>query len=88
MVLTTNSRRGGKVAMTLALRPDLPSHLLSRLVVGDISPVRGKIAPDFQHYIEAMREVERQGVRTRKEADEILIQFVEVRIVERQVITC
>ena len=64
--------------MTLALRPDLPSGLLSRLIIGDISPIRGRISSDFQRYIEGMREVEKMGVHTRKEANEALIKFEEV----------
>lgn len=71
--------RGGKVAMTLALRPDLPSDLLSRLIVGDISPVKGNISSEFQKYIEGMRSVEKDGAMTRKEANEILTRFEKVR---------
>ena len=74
-----NTFRGGKVAMTLALRPDLPSGILSRLIVGDISPIRGRMSPDFQRYIDGMRSVENEGARNRKEANDMLKVFEQVR---------
>jgi hypothetical protein len=55
--------------MTLAL-----SHtpLLSCLVVVDIAPSKGHPVEDVESYVAAMRRVERAGVKTKKEADEIL----------------
>ncbi|KAL4248699.1 AB hydrolase superfamily protein [Abortiporus biennis] len=39
---------GGKVAMAVALSPDMPEDLLSHLIVADIAPSRGTLSPEFQ----------------------------------------
>ncbi|KAH7911366.1 alpha beta-hydrolase [Hygrophoropsis aurantiaca] len=66
---------GGKVAMSLALNPELPSGLLADLIVSDIAPVRASIAADTVRHIEAMERIEASGVSTRKEADSILAEY-------------
>ncbi|KAF8640288.1 hypothetical protein AX16_010183 [Volvariella volvacea WC 439] len=66
---------GGKVAMALALNPSLPSGLLSHLIVEDIAPVQADISDEFKAYVKAMKRIEEVGVRTRKEAAEILSQY-------------
>ncbi|TBU50464.1 alpha/beta-hydrolase [Dichomitus squalens] len=63
---------GGKVAMTVALDPDLPRELLAHLIVADIAPARAALSPEFQGYIEAMKKIEANGVKTRQEADRVL----------------
>ncbi|GAA5941305.1 uncharacterized protein JCM15063_006432 [Sporobolomyces koalae] len=60
---------GGKVAMALALGGCEP---LSKLVVVDIAPGVGKISPEFQAYLDAMKEIDAAQVHSRKEADAIL----------------
>ncbi|POY74906.1 hypothetical protein BMF94_1882 [Rhodotorula taiwanensis] len=60
---------GGKVAMALALGGCDP---ISKLVVVDISPAIGKLSPEFEAYIGAMKEIDAAKVHSRKEADEIL----------------
>ncbi|GAA5916215.1 uncharacterized protein JCM6883_000692 [Sporobolomyces salmoneus] len=60
---------GGKVAMALALGGCEP---LSKLVVVDIAPGVGKISPEFQAYLDAMKEIDDAQVHSRKEADSIL----------------
>ncbi|BGP35651.1 hypothetical protein JCM10296v2_007503 [Rhodotorula toruloides] len=60
---------GGKVAMALALGG---CDALSRLVVIDIAPAVGKISPEFQAYLDAMKEIDEAQVMSRKEADAIL----------------
>ncbi|GAA5962725.1 hypothetical protein JCM3765_006180 [Sporobolomyces pararoseus] len=60
---------GGKVAMALALGGCEP---LSKLVVVDIAPGVGKISPEFQAYLNAMKEIDDAQVHSRKEADTIL----------------
>ncbi|KLO13035.1 alpha/beta-hydrolase [Schizopora paradoxa] len=68
---------GGKVAMALALDQDRPRDLLSSLVVADISPIRGKISPEFQRYADGMIELEKLGVKSRKEAFDKLAEYEE-----------
>ncbi|KAL4262120.1 AB hydrolase superfamily protein [Pleurotus pulmonarius] len=63
---------GGKVAMTFALNPALPTSLLSNLIVVDIAPSIGSISDEFMGYIDAMRAIEAEGFQTRKEADALL----------------
>ncbi|KAI0749372.1 alpha/beta-hydrolase [Daedaleopsis nitida] len=63
---------GGKVAMTVALDPELPSDLLSHLIVADIAPARGALSSEFRGYIEAMQKIEESQVKTRQEADRML----------------
>ncbi|RDX57440.1 alpha/beta-hydrolase [Lentinus brumalis] len=63
---------GGKVAMTVALSPELPPELLSHLIVADIAPSRGPLSAEFQGYIDAMRKIEESNVKTRQEADRVL----------------
>ncbi|GAA5841078.1 hypothetical protein JCM3766R1_006659 [Sporobolomyces carnicolor] len=60
---------GGKVAMALALGG---CDALSKLVVVDIAPGIGKISPEFQAYLEAMKAIDEAKVHSRKEADAIL----------------
>ncbi|KAI0787738.1 alpha/beta-hydrolase [Fomes fomentarius] len=63
---------GGKVAMTVALDPELPANRLSHLIVADIAPSRGTLSSEFQGYVEAMQKIEEAGVKTRQEADRVL----------------
>lgn len=70
--------RGGKVAMSVALDPSLPDGLLSHLIVGDISPIRGRISKEFQRYVDGMLKVQEEGIRTRKDAFERLSEFEKV----------
>ncbi|KAI0833404.1 alpha/beta-hydrolase [Trametes gibbosa] len=63
---------GGKVAMTVALDPELPPDLLSHLIVADIAPARGALSNEFQSYVAGMQKIERSQVKTRREADLIL----------------
>lgn len=63
---------GGKVAMSVALDPTLPSGTLKKLIVEDIAPSRGRMSSEFPSYVRAMQEIERANIRTRKEALEIL----------------
>ncbi|KAG1761485.1 alpha beta-hydrolase [Suillus occidentalis] len=63
---------GGKVAMALALHPELPSDLLTDLIVSDIAPVRAKVSQDTVQHIRAMELIQAGNISTRKEADEII----------------
>ncbi|KAI0635860.1 alpha/beta-hydrolase [Trametes polyzona] len=63
---------GGKVAMSVALSPELPSDLLSHLIVADIAPARGALSDEFQAYIRSMKKIEASEVKTRRDADHIL----------------
>ena len=64
--------------MTLALRdPDA----VASLVVVDIAPVAGHSdLKEFRGYIEDMRRVLRRQVRSRKEADTVLAETIQVRL--------
>ncbi|GAA6038748.1 hypothetical protein JCM8097_002380 [Rhodosporidiobolus ruineniae] len=60
---------GGKVTMALALGGCDP---VSKICVVDIAPGIGKISPEFQAYLDAMKEIDEAKVMSRKEADTIL----------------
>jgi hypothetical protein len=45
---------------------------ISRLVVLDIAPSRGKISPEFVQYTSAMQEIEDARVTSRKQATEMI----------------
>ncbi|KAH0833361.1 hypothetical protein J3R83DRAFT_12462 [Lanmaoa asiatica] len=69
------SLRGGKVAMTFALKPETPTNLLKDLIVSDIAPVRAKVSADTVSHIQGMEEVEASNISSRNAADEILERF-------------
>ena len=66
--------------MTVALHPDLPHDLLSHLIVADIAPAKGALSPEFQGYVDAMKQIEHSGVTTRKDAQHILSEYEPVRL--------
>ncbi|KAF8532296.1 alpha/beta-hydrolase [Gautieria morchelliformis] len=63
---------GGKVAMALALSPNLPPGLLARLIVADIAPSKGALSPEFRSYTDAMQRIEKSQITTRKAANDII----------------
>ena len=65
--------------MAFALNPHLPEDMLDHLVVVDIAPSKGGLLPEFQMYIDTMMGIEKSGVKSRKEADDILLQYEKVR---------
>ena len=66
--------------MALALQPDLPPGLLANLVVVDSAPINRDLDTQIFRYIDGMKDVERQNVRTKEAAAEILAQYTKVRI--------
>lgn len=70
---------GGKVAMAFALSPYLPESLLSNLIVADIAPSKGGLSDEFTSYVKAMKAIEQKGVKSRKEAQDILMEYESVR---------
>lgn len=74
-----NEPRGGKVAMAVALNPERPDGLLSKLIVEDVAPTRADISSTFRDYAKAMQEIDAAEVKTRKEAIEILTKYEKVR---------
>ena len=64
--------------MTVALDPELPSDLLSHLIVADIAPARGALSNEFKGYIEAMQKIEQSQVKSRHEADGLLKPYEKV----------
>ena len=69
--------------MSVALHPSLadPSnaHLLSNLVIADVSPIQGQISPEFKGYIARMQKIEQMKLRTRREAAAVLESYEKVR---------
>ncbi|EJD52812.1 alpha/beta-hydrolase [Auricularia subglabra TFB-10046 SS5] len=64
---------GGKTAMALALRPDLPSGLLGRLIIEDVAPQISKsVSREFTAYAAGMRALAEARPATRKEADKLM----------------
>jgi hypothetical protein len=68
--------------MSVALHPSLAdssnAHVLSNLVIADVSPTRGQLTPEFKGYIEGMQKIERMKLKTRKEASEVLENYAKV----------
>lgn len=64
--------------MALALHPELPSNLLTDLIVSDIAPVRAKVSQDTVQHIRAMEIIQAGNISTRKEADEIMSEYEQV----------
>lgn len=58
--------------MALALSPELPPGLLSRLIVADIAPSKGALSQEFRNYTDAMQRIEQSQVTTRKAANDII----------------
>lgn len=63
---------GGKVVMSVALDPKLPTGMVRNLISVDMSAKRGPLSPEFERYIEAMVEIRDKPCRSRAEADEVL----------------
>ncbi|KAH9063836.1 alpha/beta-hydrolase [Lactarius vividus] len=66
---------GGKVAMTVALSPVLPAGTIEHLIIADVAPSNAMLSSEFQGYIEAMRQIEKSRVTSRKEAQDILAPY-------------
>ncbi|GAB3021321.1 alpha/beta hydrolase [Nocardioides flavus (ex Wang et al. 2016)] len=64
---------GGKIAMCLALRHP---HLVERLAVVDVAPVRYESGREFVGYIETMRALDLGSLERRDQADEALREVV------------
>lgn len=67
--------------MALALDTYLDTHqnLLKNLIVVDIAPNRAGISPEFHSYMEAMQRIEKEKLKTRKEASDLLSNYEKVR---------
>ena len=71
-------QRGGKVAMAVALSAELPADAIEHLIMADIAPSNAALSTEFQSYIEAMKKIERSGVSSRREAQDILAPYESV----------
>lgn len=71
---------GAKAMMTLALRRP---EIASKLIVIDMAPIPIKLSGEYQHHVEAMREINRLQLKKQKEADKVLQQY-EPDLVVRQ----
>lgn len=73
----TDEIRGAKAVMTLALkRPDIVSKIISV----DNAPVDAALKSDFGKYVRGMIKVENSRVQNRKEANHILSEYEEVKL--------
>lgn len=63
---------GGILLLTTAGKPPTLSSSSFLATVVDIAPGIGKISPEFQAYLEAMKAIDEAKVHSRKEADAIL----------------
>jgi len=66
---------GGKVAMAVALSPELPTDAIEHLIVADIAPSSAALSTEFQGYIEAMHKIEQTKINSRREAQDILAPY-------------
>lgn len=69
--------RGAKTAMTVALRSP---ELVTGLVPVDNAPIRARLSSDFARYIKGMQHIESANVTKQSDADKILQEYEEVRI--------
>lgn len=67
--------RGGRVAITMALR-QVPQ--IEKLVVVDAAPVNSRMSPEFVTYIDVMKKIEQAGVVKQSKADEIMKDYISV----------
>lgn len=68
--------RGGKVAMTMALR-----HApLDRLVVVDMAPVKVELSSEFTNYVAVMKDIQNAHVKKQSEADTVMKKAVNVSL--------
>ena len=71
--------------MTLALRNDLPTGLLHKLVIEDVAPqLSSHVSKEFAGYAAGMRAIAVARPKSRKEADEIMLESAPVRFVISQ----
>ena len=70
--------RGAKTAMTVALRARTE---IGNLISVDNAPVDAALKSDFAKYCQGMRRIEDSHVQRQSEADEILKEYEEVRLV-------
>lgn len=70
-VILSGHSMGGKVAMLFAIQHQ---HLLNKLIVVDIAPKY--YSPHHQKVIEALKAVDFNIVKTRKEVEEVLSKFI------------
>ena len=64
--------------MAVALSADLPVDAIEHLIVADIAPSNAELSTEFRSYVEAMMKIERSGVSSRREAQDILAPYESV----------
>lgn len=64
--------------MSVALSPECPRDL-RHLVVADIAPAKGALSREFSGYVEALKKIEASRVTSRREAQDILLPYEQVR---------
>lgn len=73
---------GAKAAMVVALRRP---ELVANLIPVDNAPVDAALKSDFGKYVQGMRKVEEAKISKQSEADEILKDYEEVRLISRTI---
>jgi pimeloyl-ACP methyl ester carboxylesterase len=75
--LTLDSNiRGAKVALYLSLtKPDLPRGIISM----ENAPISSRLSPTFKKYVEAMKAITEAKLTKRKDAEDLLTKYEEVR---------
>ena len=71
--------------MSFALHPELQDKV-RRLIVIDIAPSIGNISTEFRSYTNIMKDIQNKGVRSRKEADDMMREVVPVGSILQRVI--
>jgi len=67
--------------MALALRDDLPTGLLHKLIVEDVAPqISSRVSKEFIGYAAGMRALADARPQSRKEADEMMLDSAPVRL--------
>lgn len=71
----TKPNKGGKVAMQVALKhPDI----IKKLIVVDVAPVKYNHYSFHKNLMEYMQKMELDKINSRKEADKIMSEFIQV----------
>ncbi|CAG8581295.1 7834_t:CDS:2, partial [Diversispora eburnea] len=72
------------VGMVLALRHE---KRIGQLVVVDTAPIYARLNENFKDYIEVMKEIEQLGVTTRRQADQVMRDYISDHVLRQFLLT-